>query len=69
MNESEIAIHKKTIDALDQYTMARIVRYAPSGHPYFDASNGDLSDYFQAKFKEKGGMTPEISKDLGWENK
>jgi len=46
--------------------MASLWRFSPSGHPYFDKRNGDLSKYFSAKFKERGGMTPEISKQLGW---
>lgn len=57
---------KKEIDSMSQYSMASLHRFAPSGHPYFDISNGDLSDYFTAKFKESGGMTSEISKELGW---
>ena len=66
MNEEQIAAAKKEIDGMSQYSMASLQRFAPSGHPYFDMRNGDLSDYFQAKFMEKGGMTPEISKSLGW---
>ena len=66
MTDQEIAKHKKDIDKLSQYEMAALRRFAPYGHPYFDMRNGDLSDYFENKFKEKGGMTPEISKRLGW---
>ena len=65
MTDQEIIKHKEDIDKLSQYEMAALLRFAPCGHPYFDRTNGDLSDYFQAKFKEKGGMTPEISKHLG----
>lgn len=56
---------KRQIDALSQREMAHLIRYAPVGHPYFNSSNGDLPQYFQAKFQEKGGMTPQISKSLG----
>ena len=66
MTEEEIKKAKKTIDGMSQYEMASLHRFAPSDHPYFDKRNGDLSDYFQKKFKEKGGMTCEISKRLGW---
>jgi len=65
MTDQEIAKHKEDIDKLSQYNMAALQRFAPCGHPYFDMRNGDLSDYFQQKFKEKGGMTPGISKSLG----
>ena len=66
MTEEQIAAAKKEIDGMSQHSMASLRRFAPPGHPYFDMRNGDLSDYFEAKFKERGGMTPEISKSLGW---
>ncbi len=54
---------KTEIDFLSQIEMARLIRFAEPGHPYF---SGDYYDYFQKRFKELGGMTPEISKQLGW---
>lgn len=66
MTEEQIAAAKKEIDGMSQYAMASLRRFAPAGHPYFDRRNRDLADYFEAKFKERGGMTPEISKSLGW---
>jgi len=66
MDKTEIDTAKKMIDQMSQVSMARLWRFAPAGHPYFDRGNGDLSDYFAAKFKERGGMTPEISKELSW---
>lgn len=51
------------IDQLDQYALCKLWRFSPSGHPYFQ---GSVGEYFQAKLKEKGGFTPEISKSLGW---
>jgi hypothetical protein len=66
MTAAQIAEAKKQIDALSQYDMAALLRFAPVGHPYFDCTNGDLPQYFQDRFKEKGGMTTEISKSLGW---
>ena len=38
-------------------------RFAKSGDPLLQ---GDTGDYFAKVMKEKGGFTPEISKDLGW---
>lgn len=65
MTEHEIALHKSKIDSLSQMDMAYLSRFAPSGHAYFDSTN-PLSSYFQQKFKEKGGMTSNISKAIGW---
>jgi hypothetical protein len=61
--EQELAKHKADIDAMSQIDMARLWRFAPPGHIYL---NGSLAHYFAQKFKEKGGMTPGISKAIGW---
>jgi hypothetical protein len=50
------------IDALSQLEMARMWRHAPAGHAYFQPP---LGQYFEAKFKEKGGFNPSISKAIG----
>lgn len=57
----------KDINSMDQFSMAHMQRFTKSGHPYFRM---DLPFYkiFEARFKELGGMTPEISKELGWGN-
>ena len=62
MIQEEIEREKKNIDCLSQEGMARLWRFAPSGHPYF-ISGTELCEYFKSKFK---GMTPEISKKIGW---
>lgn len=54
---------KEQIDNMSQYEMARLWRFAPTGHPLLE---GDTGQYFAKVFKEKGGMTPGISKSLGW---
>jgi len=66
MTEQEIAKHKADIDNLSHIDMARLWRFTPSssGHPYFNDKT--LFDYFQTKYQEKGGMTPSISKAIGW---
>jgi hypothetical protein len=66
VTSDEIAAAKREIDAMSQLSMARLRRFAPVGHPYFDRRNGDLADYFDAKYKERGGMTVAISKELSW---
>lgn len=65
LSEDEINGHKKAIDAMSQEAMARLWRFAPSGHPYFDTRNGDLFEYFNSRFRGLGGFTPAISKVLG----
>jgi len=57
---------KQTIDAMSQLEMATLRRRAPIGHKYFDTNNKDLNEYFEKVFKEKGGMTPGLSKLIGW---
>ena len=63
MTEIDIKDHKDRIDKMDQMEMARILRFAPAGHPYF---NKPLSEYFEKRFEKLGGMTPAISKAIGW---
>jgi hypothetical protein len=56
---------KQTIDNMTQAQMARIWRFAPSGNKYM-ISGTELGDYFVKSFQEKGGFTPAISKQIGW---
>lgn len=52
------------IDKLTHYEMCRLWRFAEPGHPVFNSS---LPYYqrFMDKYNKFGGMTPEISKQLG----
>jgi len=52
------------INNLSQYEMAKLWRFAPSGHPWFDSSKPYFA-IFDKRFKELGGFTSKISKDLG----
>jgi hypothetical protein len=54
---------KTYIDAMDQYELCQMWRFAPIGSPLLQ---GDTGNYFKVRLKEKGGFTPKISKDLGW---
>lgn len=47
--------------------MAHLWRFAPVGHPYFSSTN-PLSKIFEDRFMSLGGMSPEISKTIGWES-
>jgi hypothetical protein len=67
MTKEDIEVHKKEIDKMSHHQMAYLYRFARSGHPYFDKTN-ELSSYFSKKFQDKGGMTTQISKDIGWES-
>ncbi len=57
-----------SIDAMTQYQMASLWRFAPSGHPLFRNDIPQLFDKFKERFEELGGMIPEISKQLGWDS-
>ena len=46
--------------------MCRMYRFTPLGHRYFDRGN-PLSEVFEKRFKELGGFSPTISKNIGWE--
>lgn len=65
MTEQEITEWKKKIDAMSREDMCRLRRFAPVGHPVFDLRL-PLNDYFKARFDSLGGMSPEISKRIGW---
>jgi len=69
LTPQEIDAEKAKIDEMSQRDMAYLLRFAPAGHPYFDSANAGLHDYFMGSFKAKGGMTPEISKAISWEEK
>lgn len=53
------------IEIMSQVEMAHLYRFAPAGHPYF---NRELpyNKFFMDRFILLGGMTPEISKEIGW---
>lgn len=55
---------KASIDSMTQEEMARLWRYAPAGSAYFE---GEVGRYFEQVFMDRGGMTPTISKKIGWD--
>ena len=60
--------YQKEIDRINSMTrveMAKLWRFAPSGHPYFDSSL-PYYEIFSKRFKSLGGFSPEISKHIGW---
>lgn len=57
----------KEIDKLSHYDLVAKVRFAPPGDPIFKIP--ELSDHFFKRLNEFGGITPEISKEVGWQKK
>ncbi len=64
MNEQDETINR--INNMSQEEMATLWRFAPSGHPYFDTPL-PYYEVFKNRFDELGGMSPEISKRIGWD--
>ncbi len=55
---------KARIDAMSQMEMAEKLRFTPVGRwPFNEVEAGE---YFMKVFRDKGGMTPTISKAIGW---
>ena len=54
---------KKQVDTMSHEEMADRWRFSPPGDPFFQ---GEIGKYFCKVFKQKGGMTPEVSKAIGW---
>lgn len=54
------------IEKLSRLEMAALTRFAPSGHPFFDSRRPE-SNLFSACFRDMGGFSPELSKQLGWQ--
>lgn len=55
---------KTQIDEMSQEDMARRFRFGSAGDAML---TGEAGDYFMERFKSLGGMTPEISKKIGWD--
>lgn len=54
---------KAEIDGMSQYQLCHAWRFSKVDDSRLQ---GEAGKYFEAKLKEKGGFTPEISKSLGW---
>lgn len=66
MTDKEIENWKSKIDSMSHIELAHLQRFAPIGHPVYDYRL-PLYGYFSNRFDSLGGMTPEISKRLGWD--
>lgn len=65
LTEHEINDWKKRIDNMSHEEMARLWRFAPSGHPVF-RNDLPLFDYFKECFDALGGMSAAVSKKIGF---
>ena len=65
LTPQQIESWKHRIDGMDQMACAELQRFAEPGHPVF-RSDLPLWGYFRAHFDALGGMTPKISKAIGW---
>lgn len=55
---------KRQIDEMSHFEMARMWRHGKSGDPLF---SGECGIYFRDRFFALGGMTPTLSKSIGWD--
>ena len=65
MTEEEIEEQLQIIARLPHETLARLHRFSPAGHPYF-VRESKMHAAFKAAFQGYGGMTPTVSKAIGW---
>ena len=66
LTEEEIEQWKEKIDNMTHEELARMYRFERIGHPVFSSVYDDLYQYFENRFNKFGGMTPAISKMIGW---
>lgn len=59
---------KKEIDNMSQFEMCRLWRFHKTGDHKQYLFDGEVGEYYAKVLKEKGGFTPAISKELGWES-
>lgn len=64
LTNQQIEDYKTEIDALSHIEIARMIRFSPSGPPFFD-NRYPLYDYLMDRFKSLGGWSPAISKEVG----
>ena len=63
LKPEELAKRKAEIDAMTLEELAGHHRFDPSGSRYVQR---EIYDYFSDRFEALGGMTPELSKRIGW---
>ena len=63
--EQELIAELEKINKMTHYEMAYFVRFAPLGHNYLDIRK-PFYKYFDRRFYGMGGMTLELSQQIGW---
>lgn len=61
----EEARQKADIDRMTHEDMARLDRYHSYSHPYYKPDSF-AAVYFEDKYRELGGMTPHVSRKVGF---
>ena len=57
----------RQINEMSHEEMCNLWRFGGCGHPFF-IKNSTLNDVFMKRFQSFGGMTPSMSKKIGWGN-
>lgn len=65
-NQINLKEELNKINKMNHLEMAYLKRFAPSGHIYFSSLYPELINEFKERFEAFGGMTSEISKQIGW---
>jgi len=63
--DTEIQEWLDKIENMTHEDMAKMWRFSIPGHPVF-VSGSELYEAFKERFENLGGMTPAISKKIGW---
>lgn len=62
-NKERVKREIEKINNMSHFEMAKLWRYSPIGHEYFDV-NLPYFEVFMDRFRDFGGMTAEISKQI-----
>lgn len=65
LSDKEIKYWEEKIQTMSHEEMASFWRFASIGHPLFSRAY-NLHERFEKRFREFGGMTPEVSEKIGW---
>ncbi len=65
LTEKDIEEWKAIIDGKSHIELASMWRFAKVGHPVFRTGT-PVCEHFEKRYRSFGGMTPAISKELGW---
>ena len=65
MTDEEVKVWKDKIDKMGPGELLHLQRFASIGHPVFKTTL-PLYEHFKKRFDSLGGITPGISKQVGW---